>query len=243
VRVIGVVDIAGGRAVHASGGFRERYAPVRAVAGMPIEPGDALALVRAYIDRLGIGELYVADLDAIAGLPPQEALVGALTAAGAPVWVDAGISSVDAARRAAARGAARVIVGLETLSSFDALASICASVGGNRVAFSLDLRAGQPVTAAALERLRAEPAEMLAVRAVAAGAAALIVIDLMRVGTGSGPDFEMLARLRKTVPDVVLLAGGGVRGADDLARLADAGCDGALVATALHDGSLRAGQA
>jgi phosphoribosylformimino-5-aminoimidazole carboxamide ribotide isomerase len=39
---------------------------------------------------------------------------------------------------------------------------------------------------------------------------------------------------------VTLVAGGGVRGADDLARLADAGCDGALVATALHDGRLSA---
>jgi phosphoribosylformimino-5-aminoimidazole carboxamide ribotide isomerase len=36
----------------------------------------------------------------------------------------------------------------------------------------------------------------------------------------------------------MLLAGGGVRGYEDLARLADAGCDGALVATALHDGRL-----
>ena len=40
------------------------------------------------------------------------------------------------------------------------------------------------------------------------------------------------------VPAVTLLAGGGVRGIEDLARLADAGCDGALVATAVHDGRL-----
>jgi uncharacterized protein related to proFAR isomerase len=37
---------------------------------------------------------------------------------------------------------------------------------------------------------------------------------------------------------VDLIAGGGVRGLDDLKALADAGCDAALVASALHDGRL-----
>ena len=35
-----------------------------------------------------------------------------------------------------------------------------------------------------------------------------------------------------------LLAGGGVAGMEDLRRLAGAGCDGALVATALHSGRI-----
>jgi uncharacterized protein related to proFAR isomerase len=35
------------------------------------------------------------------------------------------------------------------------------------------------------------------------------------------------------VPGLTLLAGGGVRGTEDLEKLAGAGCDGALVATAL----------
>jgi len=48
----------------------------------------------------------------------------------------------------------------------------------------------------------------------------------------------MIVRVRQAAPDVTLLAGGGVRGPDDLSRLADAGADGALVATALLDGSL-----
>jgi uncharacterized protein related to proFAR isomerase len=37
---------------------------------------------------------------------------------------------------------------------------------------------------------------------------------------------------------VRLLTGGGVSGADDVARLETAGCDGVLVATALHTGRL-----
>jgi len=156
VRVIGVIDLAGGRAVHAAGGRRDRYAPVRAVAGVPIEAGDALALARAYIDNLGLRELYVADLDAIAGGPPQDEVSSALTTLGVPVWIDAGVSSVDAACRVVEQASARAVVGLETLQSFDTLAAICAAVGRERVAFSLDLRDGAPLTSAGFDSSQEE---------------------------------------------------------------------------------------
>ena len=52
MRVLGVLDLLAGRAVHARGGLRERYAPVDRFGGIPIEAGDALALARAYLDQL-----------------------------------------------------------------------------------------------------------------------------------------------------------------------------------------------
>ena len=217
---------------------------MRAVGGSPIEPGDALALAaRAYVNRLGIAELYAADLDAILGGTPQDALVARVAALAAPLWLDAGVSSVDHARHALGLGAARVVVGLETLPSYDALEEICAAVGGDRVAFSLDLRDGEPVVAAGAGEISAHaPAHTIAARAASAGVGAVIVLDLARVGTGNGLDLDLIARVRDAAPGVTLLAGGGVRGLDDLARLADAGCDGALVATALHDGRLGAAE-
>ena len=245
MRIVGVVDLLAGRAVHARAGTRELYAPVRAVASSPFEymgptgPGNAVALARAYTDRLGIKELYVADLDAIQGRAPQDTAVAAVAALGAPLWLDAGVSSIDRARHALDLGATRVIVGLETLSSYDALGEICHAVGGERVAFSLDLRDGEPVVGSA-HIPSGEPAHVVAARAASAGAGALIVIDLARVGMGAGIDLELIARVREAAPDVTLLAGGGVRGPDDLARLSESGCDGALVATALQDGRLRA---
>ncbi len=246
MRVIGVVDLFAGRAVHARAGQRDRYAPVQAVAGLTIETGDALALARAYVDRLGLTELYVADLDAIlgrlrvqsdaaashaedpgsdrtgakAGRAPQDTLVAAIAALGAPLWLDAGASTIVRARHALDLGAARVVVGLETLLSYDALDGICASVGGDTVAFSLDLRDGAPIVMPGAIRDVAVP--VIATRAARAGVGAI-------------------ARVRDAAPNVLLLAGGRVRGIDDLAQLAEAGCDGALVATALHDGRLGAG--
>jgi phosphoribosylformimino-5-aminoimidazole carboxamide ribotide isomerase len=104
------------------------------------------------------------------------------------------------------------------------------------VVFSLDLRNGQPLTAS--QELAAQTAERLVAQAVGAGAAAVIVLDLARVGGGAGPDLDLIARVRIAGSSVALFAGGGVRDAQDLARLKSAGCQGALVASALLDGTL-----
>jgi phosphoribosylformimino-5-aminoimidazole carboxamide ribotide isomerase len=251
MRVLGVVDLLDGSAVHARAGDRERYRAVTSTMGSPIAPGDAIELARAYSSHLNITELYVADLDAIGGRARQQHVISGLVALGLPVWLDAGTRTIDDARQAIDLGVANVIVGLETLASFDALAAICADTGGHRVAFSLDLRDGTPITActpftgSALTRQNGdvsngEPPEIVAARAAAAGVSSVIVLDLARVGTRASFDFALIERVRRAVPGTMLLAGGGVRGPQDLERLANAGCDGVLVATALHDGGIGA---
>ena len=49
------------------------------------------------------------------------------------------------------------------------------------------------------------------------------MLDLARVGSGAGPDVEAIAEIHDAFPELSLLAGGGVRDADDLRALEDAG--------------------
>jgi len=220
VRVIGVIDLRHGRAVRAYAGRRDQYQPI----------GDAVDLARQYVDRYKLTELYVADLDAIESAEQPAQQIRQIADLGVPLWLDAGVSSVDRARHALDLGATHVVVGLETLPSFDALREICATIGGNRVAFSLDLREGQPI---AVDGILEESPELLAGRAADAGAGSVIVIDLARVGTRAGIDFDLLGSIRAATSGLTLVAGGGISGPQDLERLAALGCDGALVATAL----------
>jgi phosphoribosylformimino-5-aminoimidazole carboxamide ribotide isomerase len=238
MNVVGVIDLLEGRAVHARAGIRERYQPVVKTMGRPVAGGDAIALAQAYLEELGVSQVYVADLDAIMGRQPQDGLVTRLASLGAPLWVDAGISTVVQAERAFALGVSQVVVGLETLASYAALDEICLAFGGNRVAFSLDTREGEPLVQHG-GSVTLSSVETIAARAAQAGAGTIIALDLARVGTGRGPDIEMLARLRSAAPGVTLMAGGGVRDAADLDRLTSVGCDGALVASALLSGRLR----
>jgi phosphoribosylformimino-5-aminoimidazole carboxamide ribotide isomerase len=236
MRVVGVIDLKGGLAVHARGGERHRYAPVRSLVLADGAVGDAVALARGYRHHLALDGVYVADLDAITGAPPQRSLVRQIADVGPTLWLDAGIGSVDRAAAAVEDGASVVVIGLETLSSFEDLAEVARAVGPPRVAFSLDLRNGVPVTREGAPHAHSS-AVTHAVRAAEAGVGTIIVLDLARVG-GRGIDVTPVKNVRRAVPGAALYAGGGVRAPADLTRLADAGCEGALVATALHDGAI-----
>jgi phosphoribosylformimino-5-aminoimidazole carboxamide ribotide isomerase len=216
-------------------GERERYRPVRGVLG----DGDPPALARAFRSRLGLDELYVADLDAIGGggASHHRALLPAL-AREARLMVDAGVSNPARARALLELGADCVVVGTETLSGPDALDRLLAELPDGAVVLSVDLRvrrllspdpqlAGRPALDALARLARPELREV-------------IVLDLARVGSGAGPDVALIAELHAAFPELELLAGGGVRDLDDLRALAAAGAEGALVGTALHRGVIGA---
>ena len=69
----------------------------------------------------------------------------------------------------------------------------------------------------------------------------VIVMTLAKVGMGAGPDLARVAGIAARAGGRRVYAAGGVRGLDDLRALARAGAAGALVATALHEGKIKAG--
>src|SRR5660398_190104 len=135
-------------------------------------------------------------------------------------------------------GAARVIVGSETLPSLKTLRKIRDSVLPEQMLFSLDVGSGGVLsTCATLQSLQPLAALDLLSRE---GLSQVIMLTLNRVGTESGPDWSILESSRATFPHLSLIAGGGVRSPDDMWRLAEMGVDGILIATALHRGSISA---
>ena len=128
---------------------------------------------------------------------------------------------------------------LETLPDWTELRDITLAVSREQLVFSLDLKAGRPMTASAAI-MEFSPHE-IADSAVAAGVRRMIVLDLTHVGVGEGLGTTPLCRrLHERHPEIEIISGGGVRGADDLRLLAEAGCDAALVASAFHDRRLTA---
>lgn len=243
--IIPVLDLAGGAAVWAQAGDRARYQPV-ASALVPSAVGDAVALLGAFRSRLGATACYIADLDAIQGGAVQRTMLRELaqleTGFAGAIMVDAGAHSPESTLEVMACGASQVVVGLETLRAFTDLARIIALVGQGQVVFSVDLRLGSPILHAAMQdAIGAQPdALSLAAQAVDVGATTLLLLDLARVGTGCGADLGVIEELRRGFPESRLLAGGGVLARRDLDRMRDAGCDGALVASAIHSGTITA---
>jgi phosphoribosylformimino-5-aminoimidazole carboxamide ribotide isomerase len=243
MEIIPVLDLARGVAVRAQAGDRSRYEPV-ASALAPDAVGDPVAIMRAFRTRLGATECYIADLDAIQGGAVQRAMLRELaqleTGFAGAILVDAGAHTPESTLEVLATGASEVVVGLETLRAFTDLREILRVVGDTRVVFSLDLRMGSPILHPAMHDAEGADALSLAAQAMETGVHTLVVLDLARIGTGCGADLGLLEALRKQFPLVRLLAGGGVLARRDLDRMRDAGCDGALVASAIHAGTITA---
>jgi phosphoribosylformimino-5-aminoimidazole carboxamide ribotide isomerase len=234
MRIIPVLDVRQGQVVRGKAGRRSAYRAVCSRLTASCRPAD---VARAFRNHFGLSELYLADLDAIGGAAPAVRVYAELTALGFCLHVDAGVRQAADARPLADTGIAGIVAGLETLSGPATLAGLCGEFGG-RVLFSLDLKAGRPLGNVAA--WNAPDARAIARQAVRSGVRRVIVLDLARVGGFAGTGTEDLcARLAADFPGLEVIAGGGVRGPDDLARLRRCGVRAVLVASALHDGRLR----
>jgi phosphoribosylformimino-5-aminoimidazole carboxamide ribotide isomerase len=235
MRIVPVLDLQKGRVVRGVGGHRHDYRPISSPLSASSRPID---VARAFQHRFGLTEIYVADLDAIAGAAPALSTYAELLAAGMRIWVDAGIRDAEAAAGLAEAGIDRIIVGLETVAGPSMLESVCCQLGPGRVVFSLDLRAGVPLGDTSAWEL--PDAWSIARQSIALGVKQMLVLDLARVGLGDGTGTqELCGRLVAAYPEVQFAAGGGVRDMDDLRRLQQSGVGAVLVASALHDGSIQ----
>jgi phosphoribosylformimino-5-aminoimidazole carboxamide ribotide isomerase len=236
LKIYPVLDIQGGVVVHGKAGERSSYRPIQS----PLcRSADPLVVASAFREQFGFRDFYVADLDAIAGSSPAVALEQ-LKARGFRVLADAGPRSIGDVERLIDMGVDEIIAPLETLPGPHLLEEMVALCGAGRVVFSLDLKGGRPLTDVPAW-CGLDPAA-LAAMAVKAGARRVLVLDLGRVGSTSGPgQLELVEGLISRYPSVEVLTGGGVRSPGDLLRLKRLGVGGVLVATALHDGSISPG--
>jgi len=233
MRIIPVLDVQNGLVVRGVGGRRDTYRPIVSRLAPSATPA---AVAGAFREHLGLSELYLADLDAIAGGTPATVLYEELIRTGGTLWVDAGVREVATARLVAATGVERVVVGLETVRGPRELVRCCDELA-ERVVFSLDLKGGRLL--GDTSPWRGSEAMTVADQAIGLGVRRLLILDLARVGEGQGTGTEDLClALAARYPQVELAAGGGVRGLADLCRLRACGVSAALVASALHDGTL-----
>ncbi len=224
MNLIPVIDLAGGQAVHASGGDRKTYPPLQSILCRGSNPLD---VVRGLLGLHAFTHLYIADLDAIQGHPVQAAVLQQLHQAfpDLNLWIDAGIRRADQLQSLRRLAPVTAVLGSETLPDTRLLEQL---PDHDSALLSLDFM-GQSFLG---------PAKVLATPAL--WPTRIIVMALDRVGKHQGPDLLRLQLLRQTAPLAAYYSAGGVRNADDLHLLQTSGCAGVLLASALHDGRLTA---
>ena len=227
------IDLRGGRCVRLWQGDYSRET---------VYGTDPVAVAQAFA-AAGARWVHVVDLDAArTGAAENREAVAAIAGAVAPaVSVQAGGGVRDQASAEAlwAAGVARVVLGTAAVENPALVHELAAE---HPVAVGLDVRNGEVAVRGWTEGSGRQLDDVLDDFGDA-GVEAVVVTEIGRDGTLSGPDLELFARVLEATAaaDVDVIASGGVGALADLEALAtlEAGgrrLAGAIVGKALHDG-------
>jgi phosphoribosylformimino-5-aminoimidazole carboxamide ribotide isomerase len=217
IEVIPAVDVLGEGAVRLHQGA---YDEVVERAGDPVE------LARAFAEA-GAGRIHLVDLDGARTGRVRPELAREVAAAIAPAELQAsgGIRSLDDASALLDAGARRVVVGTAAFPAPSRWAEL-----GEALVVALDVRDGQVRTAGWTEASGLTVDEA-ARRCRDGGVTRVLCTAIDRDGTLAGPDVDLVGRVAAT--GLAVLAAGGVRSPEDIAALAAAGAEAAVVGRAL----------
>lgn len=223
LELIPVIDLMQGHVVHARLGQRTQYQPLQsALAG---GSSEALRVVDGLLALHPFNRLYIADLDAITGHGDHAATIDAIAQSHPEVelWLDSGLGALPAADVTSTIP----VLGSESLRTLPSTKADTDAAPHGWV-LSLDFHTDQLLG----------PPELL--QHTTSWPRDIIAMTLDRVGGAQGPDLQRVSALKTRVPTHRIYAAGGVRDARDLVALAQSGAHGVLLASALHDGRLRA---
>ncbi|MDP9451837.1 MAG: 1-(5-phosphoribosyl)-5-[(5-phosphoribosylamino)methylideneamino]imidazole-4-carboxamide isomerase [Actinomycetota bacterium] len=201
---------------------------------------DPLAVARGFAEA-GTRWIHMVDLDAArTGAAANRAAIATVArCAGVQVQAGGGVRDEAAADALFEVGVARVVVGTAAVEDPGLVARLAAGHPGG-VAVGLDARDGEVAVRGWTEGAGVRLLDVVA-QFEDCGVAALVVTDISRDGTLSGPDLEGLAAVLAST-SIPVVASGGVAGLGDLEALAGLraghrGLAGAVVGKALYEGA------
>ncbi|MCG7916351.1 MAG: HisA/HisF-related TIM barrel protein [Candidatus Thiodiazotropha taylori] len=218
MKLIPVIDLMNGIVVRAIKGQRQSYLPSSTPLCQSSQPE---AVISALLGLYPFDTLYIADLDAITGRGSNIGIIGELSSMFQETlfWVDNGVQELQQLQTFA-----RPVIGTESLRSIEQLAHLVTSLPSPVLSLDyVDNRYRGPQ--GLLDQPELWPDEV-------------ILMSLSHVGSAAGADTARLQQLTPLLTTHNLYAAGGIRDLQDLYQLQGLGLSGALLSTALHQGSI-----
>jgi phosphoribosylformimino-5-aminoimidazole carboxamide ribonucleotide (ProFAR) isomerase len=221
--VIPAVDVFGGRLARLSDGgvvFVEAFG------------GDPLAAARSFAEA-GARWIHVVDMDlALDGEFRNLEIVARIVDLDVSVQASGGIAGLTEVERALAAGSRRVVLGSSALSDRPAAEALLAR---HRDALAVGIEADRDtIRTRVSEEVELSLSETMAWLA-GIDVARYVHTGLGRVGGLEGPDLDAIRALIQVTGRPVV-ASGGIRGPEDLRRIASIGARGAILGRALYEG-------
>jgi len=212
MKLVLAMDLRHNLVVHGKKGERAAYKPLDWGCSPTAEP---LGFVRSIAPEF----LYIADLDRIERTGSHDPVVRECAREVACCYVDRGCSTPD-----------------DFLQGQNIINIVGTETGGSDLAgyhggfLSLDMKDGKVIPS------EADPADLLK-SAEDWDFEGCIILNISSVGTEAGVSRENLQHLRSAY-DGTMFYGGGVATVRDLETISSCGFDGAIIATALHNGTV-----
>jgi len=229
-RVLACLDVDGERVVKGTS-----FVALRDV-------GEPAALAAAY-ERAGADEVVLLDITASHEQRASRWSVVTRTAERlfVPLVFGGGIRSLADARTALRAGADKVALNSAAVVEPQLIAQCAAALGAQCVVVSIDVARtpdGPRVVTHGGRRTTTLVPEAWAREAVALGAGEILLTSIDADGQRSGYDVALTAAVAAAVPVPVVASGGAGKATHVVEVLTRGGADAALLAGALHDGSL-----
>lgn len=231
-RIIPCLDVTGGRVVKGV-----RFQELR-------DSGDPAELAERY-EAAGADEIVLLDISA--GVDGRDTAVETVRSVrrriGIPLCVGGGVRCLADAERILRAGADKVSLNSMGYRNPELLSAIAREFGRQCCVAAVDATrrgpSGTPIVVLDAGRTEtATPAVDWIRKAVDAGAGEILLTSRDRDGTRSGYDLELVRSASEAVPGTPVIASGGAATPEQILAGIRAGAGAALLAGALHDGSL-----
>lgn len=229
IEIIPAIDLIGGKCVRLTHGDFAR---------MQIYSDDPVSTAKEF-EAAGLKRLHIVDLDgARSGVPANTAVLSAI-ARETNLTIDfgGGIRTTDDFRIVLDSGAKMVNIGSIAVKEPDLLFSWLEEFGSDRVLLGADASAGnvaingwQTQTEIGLIPFLANYFER--------GGRRAFVTDISKDGALEGPATELYGEIRALLPQLSIIASGGVSNFDDILDLERIGCDGVIIGKAIYEGRI-----
>lgn len=195
------------------------------------------------INKAGIKQLHLVDLDgAKSGQPENLPMIkqirqnfrGFLELGG-------GIRTYQIAQQYLNLGIDRIVIGSAALKNPQLVKQLLDDFGSQKIAIGIDGKNGQVATEGWLEQSDVKMSSLIS-KMNEFGAENFIVTDVSRDGAMQGPNLDLLTNLREAIPQVNLIASGGIRNVEDLKALQKMGIEESIIGKALFEKTISLSQ-
>ncbi len=229
IQVIPAIDIIGGKSVRLTeGDFRS----LKVYDESPIE------MARRF-EGAGMERLHIVDLDGAKVGHPANLTVLQLIAGSTRMAIDfgGGIKTDDDIKSVFDAGAEQASIGSSAVKSPEAVERWMSEFGREKILLGADVRNRKIAIDGWQSETDIEVIGFLR-RWAEKGIQEAFVTDIASDGALSGPGLEVYRDIRAELPDLKLIASGGVASISDIEKLDKIGCSGVIVGKAIYEGRI-----